>query len=538
MTASPVDPATEVPVDDVDSLVQRELETIPPLVEGAKKESAKMPDVVANDNDDDDLWSMFVGGSSPGVGSSLEPKTEAKAETETEEPELDDFFGMSIEENVAPEAAVVEGEAAADEPNPEVAVAPEALPEAPPEAAEPEVVEPELPPGVLPVDLGSTIPYGAPPVKTQGLAVDALLDRLGHKGGSVFGWSILGRFRRCLRAGYYYTVLGWRPKPRPPESVNDKGKVQYDPFALGSLVHACSECYLCSLYDLEAHLVIVDSIKPFYPGLAAETQRLWGYYLDRYAANDSSTWDVRFVELESRYYYPARKCGSRRMSLCISSRHDAGFAQLDPGAPRRPLGERYEAGRVYVHELKTTAQMSSDSAAGFRHDPQVLQNLVCARFGRPVERDGALAKVTMEERYGPVEGVVITQIGKALNHDPNKHMARERYPVALPLVEEYRDTLGDWLYEELGPRLFSDENVRLKPSTWPKSYTECRDVVTNRQCPFLRMCENVTGVLPQPEVWYDRADTLNLTLLEAKTAPKAKAKRGRKAKASAQVVDK
>jgi hypothetical protein len=155
-----------------------------------------------------------------------------------------------------------------------------------------------------------------------------------------------------------------------------------------------------------------------------------------------------------------------------------GEGRLSPGTPAREL-------RIGDH--KTAAQVTEASVSGFRHNAQVLQNLLTFNLGFAVEKDtGQLSKVPNGQRFGRATQFFITHIGKAKYHDPTKHLRRIPYVVPDSLVESFRVDLGNWLYGELAERLFHKQV--LDPETWPKSWL-CRNPITDQLCPYLKVCE-------------------------------------------------
>jgi len=383
-------------------------------------------------------------------------------------------------------------------------------------------------------------PTGAPTgAGAKRPTLDSLLN--GIEGGpSIFGQSTVRVARQCLRLFFYKFVLGLFVAHEPGPRTLKSGKIKLSPLEVGIGVHAVGEVYYKALFDAVAALGVLNPVKAVYPALAVEITRLWNFYLQGFHKLDSTTWDVRGVELESRFFYPKRKCRGSQRSLCISARHDTIVRTIGAGDARLPSDERADDG-VYIHDLKTIAQISDGAVRAWRHEPQGLQNLLCWRDGYTMEsadpERGLARRLSSKpavERYGNPNGLIITHIGKAIEQDPVRHLKRTKYVIPGELIDSYRDETGDYLYEQVFDRLFHKDDVRLAVETWPRSFLACRDPMTNRACDYLPLCE--TNCKADPErLNYVVGRTLDPKLL---LQPKRKGAGKKKRKAGAQGDDK
>lgn len=357
------------------------------------------------------------------------------------------------------------------------------------------------PKNLLDVDFGESQAWGparrtAPPLGEgkhppyEELAVEA-----GIAGGpSAFGWSTLRIARQCLRMWFYKFVLGLMPiGDDTVEAVDSNKKRRPSALYLGALVHGMDELYLKHAFDGARGLAAAEPFKPYYQTLAAEATRLFNFYLRSFYKADKATLDVRFVELETRYHYPARKVRGKSRRLCLSARHDSGFRLLRAGQPRVEPGEPVD--QLWLHDLKTIGRMPPTPSWLYEHQPQVVQGLLSYSHGRPVDvyhHDGqryeVLVKEPAAERYGPARGFLITLLGKHQDEIVRDHTSRDKYIVDEALVEQFRREQGDFIYEEVADRFFAPDNLRNNPKTWPKSWLVCHDPILNRICPYRPLC--------------------------------------------------
>ena len=385
-------------------------------------------------------------------------------------------------------------------------------------------VAPALPPqpALVPTE-GTQGPSGYAP-RTTGPkpAFHTLLPQDSPIGGSVFGASTLRAFRSCMRAGYYGIVRGFRRRHEVEEPGYGK-EPRLDALVLGTLVHELLRLHY--LTRSEEAAALLERVAANWPFMAAEADRLVTYHQEHYAEQDAARWDVRFAELECRVYLKARKVKGlpKRISICLSARPDLGVARKAADQPRLPPGEPAKEG-IVLCDHKTTAQVSKESSQAYQHDPQMLQQFGCYGYG--VLADGRLAA----EVYGPPLALVVNTIGKAIQHDPAKHLVRPMIMFADALVREYLGSTEAWVYEELVPRLFSpgcqNEN------TWPKCW-QCRDPSTGRGCSFLRLCEAGGIARTNPDGLYRVERPLDPQALLYPSDPPKPAKRGRKARGAA-----
>jgi len=322
-------------------------------------------------------------------------------------------------------------------------------------------------------------------------------------GGSLMGWSKLKEAALCMRGFFWKYVLGLRLKAKPnyianssqaeddapigpSEGRSNRGE-RLSPLDLGILVHACIEAFYRT-GSFTAMWAPADAIQKQWPAYAVETRRLVQFYLRRYNEDEARFWDMRAVERESRYYFPARRCGGKRRSLCVSARHDGIYRKLGSGEARVPVGEPIPNDSARIHEVKTTATLTYNRLRGFYQDAQLMTNLLTYNHGHAVQRDGTVLAVSTAELFGLTQTVTVTWIGKNKALDLNKDIDRVDYLIPADRVVEFAGDMEDWLYHEIGDRLFSEHCQR--PETWRKSWLGCKDqYFPGAICPFLSLCE-------------------------------------------------
>lgn len=347
-----------------------------------------------------------------------------------------------------------------------------------------------------------------------------------NTGPSIMGSSTLRAFQVCMRAGFYRIVKGIRRR-RDTERFDDRGIPRFDPLALGTLVHGVLARFYQGKEDPYDFLL---AVAPHYPNIVHETKRLCTNYFNAYAERDRQILDVRFVELESRYYFKKKrvKSAKKNLSLCISSRHDLGVRKMRPDEPRLPPG--VAASAITITDHKTIGAMTQDAQTAYRHDPQIFTNAVTYERGNSVDKNGVLGEPSAA-LYGPLTHFCINLIGKAdATFDPTKHLVRLTQIIPRDLLDGYADDIGNWLYTELADRLFHP--AAQDDETWPKSYL-CRDPSTGRPCPYVELCERGGLKRVNPRVNYDVVEPYNPELLIRPESPKKG--RRKKAKAAAEV---
>lgn len=362
-------------------------------------------------------------------------------------------------------------------PTPELPLTPESP------APEPEQ-RTELQAGAVPAAPAPPDPFAEGPLQLA--PFHTLLPKDVETGPSVLGNSTLRPFKLCWRMGYYQTIKGLRRYRKIEDTYTSaRGYVynKFDPLALGTLVHV-----LLALFykGVESIWAVLEPIKPHYPKLCAEAERLVTNYLNKWAERDRNAFDVRFVELESRLYYKKKrvKAARKNLSLCVSSRHDLGYRDLRPGESRLPPGVAAERG-IKICDHKTSGAVTEDSKTSYRHDPQVLQNAASYMHGNSILEDGTLGAPSAA-RFGPMTHFIVNIIGKAQDHDPDKHLVRVAHIVPDDVLTGFVDDTRNWLYGELAERLFSP--AWYDEDTWEKSYL-CRDPATGKTCVFMEICE-------------------------------------------------
>jgi hypothetical protein len=385
-------------------------------------------------------------------------------------------------------------------------------------------VEVEMQSGESPFD--DPLPPDAKPTLNE------CLKSVGIEGGpSLFGWSQISQFRQCLRKGFYSVVLGLKKAELTDADGSPIVPDKLSPLDVGTLVHACLEVH----YNRVPFSKVLDAVKPHYPLLAAEALRLVGQYVDYYQAFDELNWDVRSTEIESRYVLPRKKIRGKSRAFMVSARTDLVVRDLNDGRiARLPPGE--PASEVYLHDFKTAARVYGNMATSYRHDGQVLMNLLAFNRGFSVNPDGTLGKAN-GERLGPAKGLGIAIIGKAAKFNPNEHLKRFRIPVDDAMISEFEKSVTTFLQDEVFDRWLAPGCHDL--SNWPKSYV-CKDALTGTPCPFIELCElnRDSATLTETPNGFEKKDfSTDITKLEVLEKVKPKNPRGRKSKKSVSEVE-
>lgn len=303
-------------------------------------------------------------------------------------------------------------------------------------------------------------------------------------GGSLMGWSKLKDAKLCLRSFFYKHVLGLERKSTDALFSAEPDPKKISARDLGVLVHAAVENFYRH-GDVVSMMEPIEAVKGPYPQLALEARRLCNFYLRRFNDIEVREWDVRCVERESRYYFPARKAAGKRRRCCITSRLDGCYRQMRPGEGRLEPGSRAQD-NLRIHELKTV-QYIGGRLRGFFQKAQLLQQLLTFNHGHLVSKNGDVLAKSLNEIVGETWSITVTHLGKAMKQDPNKDIERTTFSIPEERVFRYRDSIGDWYYEEVVDRLFSSK--RDDPLTWPMSWL-CEDVHwTGWNCPFIPLCE-------------------------------------------------
>lgn len=361
-------------------------------------------------------------------------------------------------------------------------------------------------------------------------------DRAG--GPSVHGWSRISNGLHCLRYYFYDFVAKMRKKRHPErdivlpgesaahaEQALRSGKKRLNPLWLGSLMHDVRAIHLLTggMHTWEP----LYAVRGIHPEYALETYRLMKHYLTSWGPSDNANWDVRGVEVESRYYYKARRVGGKARRLCVSSRHDGLIHPLQPRTPRFPVGQR--ASRIDINEFKSTRVIASTTVEGYRVDGQALLHCGTYKHGYGITHDGLVLERSNEEIYGPLNSLVMDWVVKVVNFEPSKHLIRQQYILHPNQIKHFLDKIGDFLYEEIGKRLWHKDWEN--PDTWPQRWL-CRGIFyPSWICPFAPICENVIRNTKTIEAQYDIGEPLDRSLLELPKKRKRQSKKRTRAAA-------
>jgi hypothetical protein len=355
-------------------------------------------------------------------------------------------------------------------------------------------------------------------------------------GPSVHGWSRISNAHQCLRYYFYDFVAKLHVKRYPEREVTFPGEEpsqfekRLNPLWQGSLMHDVRGLHLITggMHTWDP----LYAIRGLYPNYALEVYRLMKHYLESWGSGDNAKWDVRGVENESRKYFkPRRICGKAR-SLCVSSRHDALIHPLQQGEMRYPVGK--PTPRIDINEFKSTRVLASTTVEGYRVDGQALLHCGTYKYGRAVTSQGEVLEQSSEEIYGKLNSLMLDWVVKVKNFIPSKHLIRQHYIIPEDQVQHFLDRTGDFLYEEIGKRLFHKRWQ--DPDLWPQGWL-CRGIYyPSWICPYAPICENVVRNTKTIEASYVANEPLDRSLL---VLPKKRKKRSYKRKrAAAEVTEK
>lgn len=293
--------------------------------------------------------------------------------------------------------------------------------------------------------------------------VNAAIDTVpGLEGGPSKGgisWHTLEPAMQCWRKAYLTHVLGLEPK--------QMGRA----LSFGSLFHACWELWYrfggTRRYDEPCDAVRQAGA----PKLAGEVQRLVYAELQRFAAEEAQTWDIRAVEQNAIFWMEPERINGKSVQIPITCRHDLILAKREPGAACAPPGPAPQG--VYIYDHKTASALTYDMTKGYGQDPQFLTNtLVYVRSNEP-------------DMFGPLNGVIV---GVAAKHkEPSdRSFFRIETTVDLGAIEEfYREEVRPYAIEFY--RRITDKDIRGDRNRWPKNRSQC--VGRYGCCKFFDVCD-------------------------------------------------
>lgn len=353
----------------------------------------------------------------------------------------------------------------------------------------------------------------------------------GSRGGpSIHGWSKISCGLHCLRKYFYDIVAQFklRRKPDPDVAGFTNSRKYFNPLWLGGLMHDVRALHLITggIHTWEP----LYAIRGVHPEHALEAYRLMKHYLSAWGPNDNRMWDVRAVEVESRYYYKARRIGGKARRLCLSSRHDALVHPLRPGELRQPVGQ--QAPRIDINEFKSTKQMAQTTIEGYRVDGQALLHCGTFKYGNAVSHDGTVLEKSSEEIYGRLNSLFLDWVVKVVNFEPSKHLVRQQYIMPNDQIEHFLASIGDFYYEEIAKRLWHKRWQ--DPEIWPQRWM-CRGIYyPSWICPYAPLCESTVRSEKTITARYDVGEPIDRMSLEM---PKKRKKRTYKRKRAAAEVE-
>jgi hypothetical protein len=277
-----------------------------------------------------------------------------------------------------------------------------------------------------------------------------------------FSNSLTAPFTRCERMFFYGRVKGLQKKIRSP-ALN-----------IGTLVHACFELHYQS-----------SGTRTFEPcdvvaaaggvSMAADARRYVYAQLQKFGQEEASTWDIRGIETQGRWFMPPEKIGARKVYLPVSCRHDLLVALREPGGPCWAPGEPVPGG-VYVVDYKTAHSLSYELTKGYGMDPQFLINALVYR-----EAEAPL--------FGPLRGVIISIIAKHKTMTPDS-LFRIYTDVSQASVDEFYKEEFRPTCIEIYKRMSDAENLK-DAKRWKKNRACC--VTRYGLCPFFDICDTTGG---------------------------------------------
>lgn len=138
----------------------------------------------------------------------------------------------------------------------------------------------------------------------------------GPSSGGI-SWHTLENWLHCPRKAYFSSVRALRRIGAPPVH-----------FAVGTLLHASLE-----LHYRTGGQKTFEPVKIAYElGMTDESavvRRCLTAYLEKYAAEEAATWDVRGLEVQATYFLKPIKVNGRQVRIPLTCRHDALLALRD-----------------------------------------------------------------------------------------------------------------------------------------------------------------------------------------------------------------
>lgn len=295
--------------------------------------------------------------------------------------------------------------------------------------------------------------------------VDAILDSLeGCEGGPSrggFSWHTIAPAQACWRRAYFELVLGLKKNLASPA------------LALGSLVHACFELHYKSggvrTFEPCDAVAAAGAVK-----VAGDAKRYVYAQLEKYGAEEASTWDVRGVEEQGTWFMPPEKIGGRTVHIPLTCRYDLIVALRQPGAPCTPPGQPAPSG-VSIVDFKTAKALTYDLTKGYSMDGQFLTN--------------ALVYRQQGEVFGPLTGVIVSIIAKHKTMTKDSLFRVHTMADEGSVAEFYRDEIRPWSIEIY--RRLSSQEMRDDMSRWPKCRASC--VGPYGPCFYFDICDTPPG---------------------------------------------
>ncbi len=315
-------------------------------------------------------------------------------------------------------------------------------------------------------------------------------------GATVMGSSKFKAGNHCLRRFFYRYIRGIFPK----REENEK----FSAVDIGSLFHAV-------MYN---HVLTggKETWEPLYrivkrqPTGALDVKSVVDNYFRAHYKHDSLHYDFRGVEVPTIYICKPRLLRGKKRSLVISTRHDALIHQLRRSEARAAPGE--PASSIYLRNYKTCTNIPQVNMAGLRTDKQTTIELFLARFGHVIFPDIGPVQESLNEIYGNVLGLEYDFIVKRKKFKPSTGTKRFKFNVSDEQLARQMVILEDFLYNEIGDRLYSDHWE--DPYTWTQSFW-CHDVYFNGWlCPYHRLCDSC-GSQEIAERGFDQSDEYIVT---------------------------
>lgn len=273
-------------------------------------------------------------------------------------------------------------------------------------------------------------------------------------GPSVRGWSKISSYMICERMYYLESVKKLRPRRSSPA------------LDIGTLFHECMAAHYSTggqhTYDP------LHALKDEYPDVVFEVNRLMQVYFQKYALEESQTWDIRAVENEVVGFFPYKPPKAKKFrEALVSCRHDLVVRIKPPGAPAHPAGPSPDG--VWIVDHKVHKAITRDLVSGYGMDGQFM---LMAYLWKNQNLDAKLGKLN---------GFIINIITKTREVECKRLLVNITDQDVERFAARMTDVVG---------RL--DQRVKAPdindPETWPMNFSVCKSPRGYGTCKFWDYC--------------------------------------------------